>query len=1084
MTIRVLRMTLAAAVLGCAAVVCVVVGAIAAAPQQGTATPLSPEQAQALAREILSATGVKGGLVVHIGCGTGRLTAALRANERYLVHGIDADATNIGKAREYIRSLGLYGPVSVERWTLPALPYVDNLVNLVVAEDLGDIPMGEVMRVLAPGGVAYVKAGRGWKKTSKPWPKNIDEWTHALHDATNNAVANDTVVGPPHHIQWVGSPRWARSHDHLASVSVAVSSGGRIFYIVDEAPTVTVALPSRWFLVARDAFSGTLLWEREMGPWEWHLRGFRSGPSELQRRLVAAGERVFVTLGYGAPVTALDAATGKTLLTYRGTEGTDEIVYADGVLYLAVGDPQAQRQATARRSPTVPPPKKKVMAVDANSGRVLWERSDGDTVGLMPLTLAVGGGRVYFQNTKAIVCLGAKHGQLLWRARRPVSLNRPAWSAPTLVVYGDVVLSADRGQAEQTGGQASSGAVSWTVTSKGGDAPVGELIAFSAKTGRRLWSCPCRECYNAPVDVLVADGLVWTGNLVRARDPGITTARDPLTGEVKRQRPPDSQFFNVGMGHHRCYRNKATSRYLVLGRAGVEFVDVRTGRAVANHWVRGVCQYGVLPCNGLLYAPPHSCACYITAKLNGFNALAPAGSRATFNGEPWPAERLERGPAYGSATQPAASAQDWPTYRHDAARSGWTKSAVPAQVSLRWATKLGGRLTSVTVAEGRVFVAAVDRHTVYSLDANSGKVVWKFTAGGRVDSPPTIYNGLCLFGSADGWVYCLRATDGELVWRFRAAPQDLRIVAYDQVESVWPVHGSVLVEEGVVFCAAGRSSFLDGGMYLYRLEAATGKLLSVTPISGRDPKTGEEPQEIIKGTNMAAMNAALPDVLSSDGQFVYMRHVKFDKQGRLQPEGGVHLFGSTGFLDDSWWHRTYWVYDTMFSSGWGGWPQLGTRVPAGRILVLDESTIYGYGRNRYSRDGSHVGLGKTAYRLFATSKSAQAPPAARRRGVIREKPAIGYKWTKTIPLLVRAMVLAGDKLFIAGPPDFLAQGERGILALEGKLGASLWAVSPESGEKLSEVKLPAPPVFDSLVAANGRLYLCAADGSVLSFGGG
>ena len=30
------------------------------------------------ARQILAATGVKGGLVVHIGCGDGRLTAALR----------------------------------------------------------------------------------------------------------------------------------------------------------------------------------------------------------------------------------------------------------------------------------------------------------------------------------------------------------------------------------------------------------------------------------------------------------------------------------------------------------------------------------------------------------------------------------------------------------------------------------------------------------------------------------------------------------------------------------------------------------------------------------------------------------------------------------------------------------------------------------------------------------------------------------------------------------------------------------------------------------------------------------------------
>ena len=165
--------------------------------------------------------------------------------------------------------------------------------------------------------------------------------------------------------------------------------------------------------------------------------------------------------------------------------------------------------------------------------------------------------------------------------------------------------------------------VEWLVTSAGGQSPPGELIAFSAQDGQRLWSCTCRECYNSPVDVLVADGLVWTGDIVTANDPGVTEGRDPKTGEVKRTRPQDQKFFTPGMGHDRCYRNKATYRYLVFGRSGVEFIDVATGTPVPNHWTRGTCQYGVMPCNGLLYVPPHSCACFITAKLSDFNCLAP-----------------------------------------------------------------------------------------------------------------------------------------------------------------------------------------------------------------------------------------------------------------------------------------------------------------------------------------------------------------------------------------------------------------------------------------------------------------------------
>jgi hypothetical protein len=167
--------------------------------------------------------------------------------------------------------------------------------------------------------------------------------------------------------------------------------------------------------------------------------------------------------------------------------------------------------------------------------------------------------------------------------------------------------------------------------------------------------------------VLITDELLWTGRLIGAKEPGITQALDPQTGQVRRERPADQEFFNVGMGHHRCYRNKATCRYLVLGRSGVEFVDLESGKAEAHHWVRGTCQYGVVPANGLLYVTPHTCGCFIKAKLNGFNVLAPAGAT---DGLDAAGERLELGPAFGRVVPGEGSQDDWPTYRHDAFRSG------------------------------------------------------------------------------------------------------------------------------------------------------------------------------------------------------------------------------------------------------------------------------------------------------------------------------------------------------------------------------------------------------------------------------
>ena len=253
-----------------------------------------------------------------------------------MVHGLDRKKVNVEKSRKHIQSRGLYGEVSVDRLQGNQLPYIDNLANLVVAENLDGIAMKEVLRVLAPEGTAYIKTGDTWTRTIKPRPKDIDEWTHYMHDASGNAVAHDTVVGPPRHLQWVGSPRWSRHHDRMASISALVSTGGRMFYVADEGSRISIEMPPKWTLVARDAFNGTILWKRPIKDWQNHLWPLKSGPTQLARRLVALGDRVYVTLGYHEPLTALDAATGKTVHTFESSKSTEEIILSDGTLFLLV----------------------------------------------------------------------------------------------------------------------------------------------------------------------------------------------------------------------------------------------------------------------------------------------------------------------------------------------------------------------------------------------------------------------------------------------------------------------------------------------------------------------------------------------------------------------------------------------------------------------------------------------------------------------------------------------------------------------------------------------------------------------------
>jgi len=1066
-----------------------------------TVSATNARQAEQEARDILDATGVKGGFVVHIGCGDGRLTAALHANESYAVHGLDKDVDNIEQARKHIRSVNLYGTVSVDQLEGNRLPYIDNLVNLVVCEDLGNIPMAEVMRVLAPKGVACIKQAGQWQKTVKPRPKEIDEWTHYLHDASGNAVAHDSVVGPPRRMQWVGSPKWARSHEHSASLNALVSANGRIFYIIDEGPRDSIQLPPKWTLIARDAFNGTILWKRELPEWYNHLFPLKSGPARLTRRLIAIGDEVYTTIGIDAPLSAIDAATGKTIRTYEGTKTVEELISTNGVLFLVVNPDRervdykqenancwSERDRASKRwgwDATID----ELTAVDAGTGEILWKHESR----IVPMSLAADDHRVVFHDGEAVVCIETGTGNQLWRTPVQRSTLIPTGWSPSTVMYKDVVLFS---------GQKRS------------------LVTLSVSDGKQLWSSKLHPSgHFCPEDIFVIDNLVWSGDIAsaRPRSTGMFTGRDPHTGDINREFSPDVEPFAVM--HQRCYPSKATEKYLMPSWIGTEFINPRTKEWEIHHWVRGGCFYGMMPCNGLIYATPNACACYYQSKLDGFNVLAPAAKKKL------PAlsdaERFQRGPAYNKIRVTRNETQkksDWPMYRHDTRRSGRAGTKVPAALKHIWQTELGGRVTQPVVADGKLFAASVDTHTVHALDAASGEKLWSYTAGARVDSPPTIYKRRVLFGSADGWIYCLRASDGALAWRFRAAPHDLRLMSYEQLESVWPVSGSVLIQDDVAYVLAGRSMFLDGGMRMLRLDPLSGKKLSETILNDRDPRTGKNLQSRIQQKKMPVTS---PDILSSDGKFVYMRSQRFNLDGRravIDPEHqtdqegeGTHLFCPTGFLDDSWFHRTYWVYGKNAGEGWAEWPVAARLVPAGRILTFDDTHVYGYGRHpQYLCNSSAL-----EYRLFAADKTFDPARAARvnkvkiPQNIVNWKnrakrpeldlSAVSRKWLVEKPdVIAKAMILADRTLFVAGPPDVVDEEEiwgrtlePGVqaklhaqsAALEGGQGALLWAVSAANGEKLAEYRLESVPVFDGMSAANGRLYLSMKNGCILCMAG-
>jgi len=1047
------------------------------------------------AARILQQTGVTGGLIVHLGCGDGRLIAALRADDGYLVHGLDTDPANIAGARAAIRERGVCGPVSVDTFDGRHLPYVDNLVNLLVAEDLGAVPMQEVMRVLAPNGVACVREGDRWETTTKPWPETIDEWTHWLHGPDNNAVAHDGVVAAPRGLQWVGGPLWCRSHEYPSSLCAMVSARGRLFYIFDEGPTgiIDKRIPDKWTLTARDAFSGVLLWKRRVTDWGWkawkpqmeevdwsRMQSQRTQlPLAIPRRLVAARDRLYVTLGYRAPLTVLDGATGRTIRTYEGTERTDEIVHEDGLLVLRLRASTTESEPSAGNggSPGRETDRGVLVAMEADTGRRLWQTEPGIVA---PLSLALSAPHVLYHDGDAVVCLDAASGKQRWRT--PTGrVGHSIWNTDaTLLVYEDVVLCANRKQ----------------------------VVGLSVANGKVLWKRPGAGGFGVanPPDLFVADGLVWYGQ--GHREANSITGYDPRTG-----RPARTVEFGpvITRGHHfRCYRSKATDNYLLLPKRAVEFISIGDGPHSRHNWVRGACRFGVLPCNGLLYSTPHPCFCYAGVKLNGFLALSPRSAAACGVDE---AERLVRGPAYEALLKtgtrsPPAGPDDWTMYRHDPRRSGSTSTAVDPQVRPVWKAQPGGRLTQPVVVGRQVFVARRDAGQVCCLDAATGRTVWNYTAGGRIDSSPTCYRGRLIFGSADGWVTCLRASDGALAWRFRAAPRDRRVVAFNRVESAWPVHGSVLVKNNVAYVAAGRSSFLDGGIVLYGLDPVTGKKRYETRLAGPHPDTS------VLDENAYAMEGAKSDILVTDGTLIYLFHNAFNERLEKQPtpikgnpgvrnlgvrDFGEHLFSNAGFLDASGFSRSYW----MLGSQWPAFNFAHQAPKAGQLLVFNETDAYAakyfVRRNRLSplffpaTDGCFMVADSRDTQAVLVRGDGKGGPAYIRWlpqtgplqtcwnlgvGFARSKPA---KWVNPLPVRVRAMVLTAGALFVAGPPD-ACDPDDPTGALEGRQGAILMALNLGDGTSLFQADLDTPPVFDGLTAARGRLYLATIDGSVLCLG--
>lgn len=999
---------------------------------------------------------VTGGLCVQLGTSDTALAQSLASTGRFLVEVLDSHADRAVAARERLARTDLYGLISVDHYTPSgALPYAENLVNLILVQDpITPGILAEVSRVLCPRGIVFFDKPEvtaddcnrvglaGVKSVSsdaaqatirlamKPWPEEMDEWTHPRHSASGNAVSQDTLVGPPRRVRWLAGP-WQE-------VGNMVTGAGCNYY---------------GGVLARDGFNGLRLWEVPLSP-SPAKGGFDYRPKPGSATPVA-GDGLLFTVS-GNKLQARDGRTGKLLRVFAEANRPHHILYDAGMV-LAVESNQ-------------------LLGFDAQGGQLLWTHQ-GEEIryvvagdGLVALLQ----GSPKRGHPVSVVVLDERTGDEKWQRA-----DYPWATRVTRMVYHQGQLTLE-------------------ISTLNNDGPGSAIKIVAMADGKPVYDrefLPGMNHMRQARAMFVGDRLwLLEGGLGadKKREPTRVSSIYMPTGKVEATYP-------AGLAH--CFPPVATVRYMFSGV--MDLTDLQSGALDVNCITKAACgrDAGWVPAHGLINVTPKHCVCW--PMLRGYTALAPArpgGNPATkhLSELQFP---IEVGVAAPDDNQPI-SERDWPSYRHDAWRSASTKTNGPASLATLWSAALGtgpkvdgpilddwqenpftkGPLTPPVIAGDTVVVARPDAHQVVAFNAITGRERWRFFASGRVDTAPTLHQGLCLFGSKNGSVYCLRTDDGRLVWRLQVAPLAERIVAYGQLESPWPVPGSVLVVDDVAYFAAGRQSFADGGIFVFAVDVRSGATRWVQRLNSV-PQEGYYTSSALEFDNF--------DLLFRQGSGVAMSRWLFDRStGKMS----VDLWKAFARLNTG-------GGSVMMPPGcWSYAPRNESRTKTfsprrplvafrDHLLVgcleskksiyrrdfdleggetFDTKWITGWAASDGSRNG---GLAWRSQRLSekakwtvdaftrnSTPSAAQSPAKASSPGTTN-----GMAITGKSDATVDALVLTADKI--------IAMGSDGQIVVR----------DSADGHWIGHRQI-APPIWDGMAVAQERLYVSTQDGRLICLG--
>lgn len=748
-----------------------------------------------VAKQVINRSGVQKGICAVLG-DSADVALELAKSSKWLVHAYLPDAEQAARLKKQVSDAGFgIDRLIVERGSLEQLPYADNMIDVVVA-DGQSVSIKEIMRVLRPGGTAFLsaKAGQGnqLRKSVKPPLDGAGDWSHWEHGPDNNPVSEDQIIKAPYMTQFLAKPYY------IAMPSVTTAAGGRTFLAIGHIAHHQREWGGMNKIIARNGYNGTILWERKLP----------AGYMVHRSAFIATKDTFY--MNNGDHCLMLDPETGaeKGKIQVADVPGHWKwMVMSDGVLYALVGAKDRNVQVMkgdrsfggwswadlsrgyyGRRVPWGFG--KTLVAIDLSNKEQLWKHVEKEKIDSRSLSMGKGKLLLYCPDHH-LRCLDTKTGDIVWTNAKAETLKlieQPGKGLTSTPGFRSACLAVHTPDAFIIQGQTRQ-----------------NVVAISTADGYHLWSK--KKITNNP-NAIYVDGKLILG----VGKNGSHVAIEPSTGNV---------LEDLGFRKTACTRLTASSDSFFVRGEGTLRYDRDSKKVLIDGSIRPACNDGALPANGLLYLGPWQCDCNLS--LIGRMAKCSAGD-FEFDHVATAAEHFEKFVDDIAKIAPLEiSENDWPTLRRDNDRSASTSQDVASKVTRRWDSIPNQDFTPAppVSAGGLLFITGNDGK-VRALNSKSGDVEWSFSTAGPIKMPPTIADNRLYVGSSDGYVYTLEAATGRLLWRFRAAPVERRIMVYGSMSSTWPVNTGVLVKDGIAYFAAG---IIDhDGTYVYAVDAKTGKI--------------------------------------------------------------------------------------------------------------------------------------------------------------------------------------------------------------------------------------------------------------------